>query len=603
MPVTIYPDPHSKFDVFISYRREGGDATALFLREKLIQRGLRVFLDVVELHRGYFDEALLTCIADAPNFLVILSPGALDRCVQPEDWLRQEIAHAIRTKRNIIPVLTRNFTFPAELPEDISTLPRHQGVEYSHMYHTAMIDSILKSIESSPAQITPSSPTPGLNRAPSSEIQDRVLDAAMAAQVPIGKPAELTAMIRRSTSAGLKAVLQIEESDASPEDVRSKPFELEFPLDAQGRAQSAQVTLQINSPDFDPPAQRKVITVPPTTDSETYSFLLTPKFAGGLRINLELCRGDVCLASRLMRTTGTSSDRIASEARVLVSMPIEVKAHGTASIPAPAANTTSAPAEIASPAAFPSSSASARPSPAQSRSSGSFPVDTGSPSRASAPRSPSPSASRGINFGSGDDASAPLAKLFGVGSGDFDRAKALVFAAAWIAGTFVPRVLRLMLQGRNETPLNWFFWLLASLLEVVIILASIRFLRRSSLAGVVAGLGGGLLWLMISAVEYPSSNGLLWNLPWLIADSLQLALFIWILAWVARNTVCRWQALFLGTFAAFFLASLPYIPARGITEDWSWSLLRTLHPHLDLAAAAAFTAIFLFLTKRTSNRR
>ncbi len=376
MPELDNPGPHSKFDLFISYRREGGDATALFLREKLMQRGMRVFLDVVELHRGYFDEALLTCIANAANFLVILSPGSLDRCVHPDDWLRQEIAHAIRTKRNIIPVLMRGFTFPAELPEDIRTLPRHQGVEYSHMYHAAMIDSIVQSMETSPLPPVAPVPTPHKPVPPSevlpqrpipastSETQDRVLDAAMAAQVPVGKPAELTAMIRRSTSAGLKAVLRIEESDARPEDVRSKPFELEFPIDSQGRPQPAQVTLQINAPDFHPPMQRKVLNVPPKADSETYSFLLTPQFEGALRINLELCRGDVCLASRLMRSTGVSSDRVPTTEKILVSLPIEVKAAATGAftVPPPAREMSSHVPLSRSPETFPSSEGSARPS-------------------------------------------------------------------------------------------------------------------------------------------------------------------------------------------------------------------------------------------------
>jgi hypothetical protein len=71
----------------------------------------------------------------------------LDRCVHPTDWLRQEIAHAIHTHRNIIPVLARGFSFPPELPADIATLPRHQGVEYSHMYHAAMINAIVLSVE------------------------------------------------------------------------------------------------------------------------------------------------------------------------------------------------------------------------------------------------------------------------------------------------------------------------------------------------------------------------------------------------------------------------------------------------------------------------
>ena len=87
-----------KYDIFISYRREGGDATALFLREKLMQRGLRVFLDIIDLHKGYFDEALLGCIAEAPNFLVILSPGLFgslrssDRLASPGDRPRHPYA-------------------------------------------------------------------------------------------------------------------------------------------------------------------------------------------------------------------------------------------------------------------------------------------------------------------------------------------------------------------------------------------------------------------------------------------------------------------------------------------------------------------------------
>ena len=135
------------YDVFLSYRREGGDAQALIIREKLVQRGLRVFLDVTDLHKGYFDEALLQYIDETPSFIVILSPGSLDRCQEEGDWLRREIAQAIKAGKNIVPVLMKGFRFPPKLPEDISTLPRHQAVEYSHSYHQAMIESILASVE------------------------------------------------------------------------------------------------------------------------------------------------------------------------------------------------------------------------------------------------------------------------------------------------------------------------------------------------------------------------------------------------------------------------------------------------------------------------
>lgn len=133
------------FDVFISYRRESGASEARAIRAELQQRKLRVFLDVDDLRSGHFDEALLARIADAPNFIVILSPNCLDRCADEQDWLRQEVAQAIRTSRNIIPIMMRGFSFPERhtLPEELKALPTHNGLEYSHKYFNAMIADIL----------------------------------------------------------------------------------------------------------------------------------------------------------------------------------------------------------------------------------------------------------------------------------------------------------------------------------------------------------------------------------------------------------------------------------------------------------------------------
>jgi len=146
--------PSDDYDVFISYRRRGGDAQALFIREKLLQKGVRVFLDVTDLKKGYFDQALLTYIADAPNFIVIFSPHSLDRCEDEGDWLRQEIARAVTTKRNIIPVIMAGFVFPRDLPPDIKPMLRFQGVEYSHVYFEAMIGKIAENIEAHRGEAT-----------------------------------------------------------------------------------------------------------------------------------------------------------------------------------------------------------------------------------------------------------------------------------------------------------------------------------------------------------------------------------------------------------------------------------------------------------------
>ena len=81
-------------DVFISYRRDGGDMTAMYIYQALKERGYNVFYDLEVLRAGKFNEALLQAIDSCKDFVLILSPRALDRCVEEGDWVRQEIAEA-----------------------------------------------------------------------------------------------------------------------------------------------------------------------------------------------------------------------------------------------------------------------------------------------------------------------------------------------------------------------------------------------------------------------------------------------------------------------------------------------------------------------------
>jgi TIR domain len=134
------------YDAFISYRRDGGASQARLIRSELTNRGYRVFLDVADLDKGHFDDKLLTTIAETPNFIVVLAPGSLDKCVNEGDWLRRELQQAIATKRNVVPVCLPGFSFPSSLPADIADLSRHQAVEYSHTLFDATIEKISKAI-------------------------------------------------------------------------------------------------------------------------------------------------------------------------------------------------------------------------------------------------------------------------------------------------------------------------------------------------------------------------------------------------------------------------------------------------------------------------
>ena len=134
-------------DVFISYRRDGGYALARLLYECLKKENISTFLDLEELRSGPFNEKLYNAIANAENFLLILPQHALDRCVNDDDWLRLEVEHALKFKKNIIPIMADDFTFPTQLPQSMQVLPYFNGVQVSREYFDASMSKIVSMLK------------------------------------------------------------------------------------------------------------------------------------------------------------------------------------------------------------------------------------------------------------------------------------------------------------------------------------------------------------------------------------------------------------------------------------------------------------------------
>jgi hypothetical protein len=149
-----HPEPHvrKQWDVFISYRRLGDSETARLIRGELKARGFRAFLDVEDLGPRYFDEELLEHLDNSTGFIVILSPGSLDKRGASEDWLRREVARALAAQKRIVPIMKDDFQFPpaADLPDDLARLPRHNSVVYSHVHFGAVMDKIVKFLSAAP---------------------------------------------------------------------------------------------------------------------------------------------------------------------------------------------------------------------------------------------------------------------------------------------------------------------------------------------------------------------------------------------------------------------------------------------------------------------
>ena len=135
------------YDLFLSYRRDGGFATARLLYEYLKNMGLNPFFDLEELRSGQFNTKLYNSIEESSNFVPILSKSALDRCVNEGDWLRLEIAHAIKTGKHIVPIMQEDFQWPDNLPDDIKELPNYNGVHISKEYYDASMGKFISMLK------------------------------------------------------------------------------------------------------------------------------------------------------------------------------------------------------------------------------------------------------------------------------------------------------------------------------------------------------------------------------------------------------------------------------------------------------------------------
>lgn len=128
------------YDVFISYRRAGGYETAKHIYDLLRRDGYRVSFDLDTLRNGDFDTQLLDRIDECTDFILILNKEALDRCLDPtvdrkNDWMRIELARALESNKNIIPIMLPGFNdYPDNLPDDIKEVRRKNGPKHSMEY-------------------------------------------------------------------------------------------------------------------------------------------------------------------------------------------------------------------------------------------------------------------------------------------------------------------------------------------------------------------------------------------------------------------------------------------------------------------------------------
>ena len=138
------------YQIFISYRRDGGEFLAGRVSDKLADSGYCVFYDVESMRAGPFNEQIYAAIDQCEDVLLVLPPHALDRCRDAGDWVRKEIEYALSRGKNVIPLLMRDFHFPDDLPESMAAVAMCEGVAVDSHYFDAMMERIRTLLRSKP---------------------------------------------------------------------------------------------------------------------------------------------------------------------------------------------------------------------------------------------------------------------------------------------------------------------------------------------------------------------------------------------------------------------------------------------------------------------
>ncbi len=150
--------------IFINYRRQDSEGYVGRLYDHLTLHFERndVFMDVDDIKPGAdFVKTLEDAVSGCDVFIAVIGPQWIhsandDGTRRLDDWnnfVRIEIASAIRMNKVVIPVLVGRARMPAhkDLPEDIAALARRNAFELSHQRFGADMMNLVEAIRAVPS--------------------------------------------------------------------------------------------------------------------------------------------------------------------------------------------------------------------------------------------------------------------------------------------------------------------------------------------------------------------------------------------------------------------------------------------------------------------
>ena len=145
--------------IFISYRREDSAGWTGRLSEHLRERfgPESIFMDIDTIQPGTdFTEVLQTAVSSCDVLLAMIGPewatatdkSGKPRLEDPADWVRTEIAAALKRKIRVIPVLVGGASVPTidQLPDDLDALAQRQAHELTDKRWSYDVEQLVKTL-------------------------------------------------------------------------------------------------------------------------------------------------------------------------------------------------------------------------------------------------------------------------------------------------------------------------------------------------------------------------------------------------------------------------------------------------------------------------
>jgi DNA polymerase len=146
--------------IFINYRRQDSEGYVGRLYDHLVRyfESEDIFMDVASIDPGAdFVQTLEDAVAECDVFIAMIGPhwltvaddGGERRLDQWNDFVRIEIASALKQNKLVIPALVGGATMPApkSLPDDLTTLARRNAIELSHQRFGYDVDKLINTIK------------------------------------------------------------------------------------------------------------------------------------------------------------------------------------------------------------------------------------------------------------------------------------------------------------------------------------------------------------------------------------------------------------------------------------------------------------------------